>query len=308
MIRSLFLGTPEFAVPSLAVTARLTDLVAVVAQPDRPRGRGQIVLAPPTVDWARQNGIPVFQPEKFKAPETLASLEAFQAELIVVVAFGRILPRELLEVPRLGCLNVHASLLPRHRGAAPIQWAIARGDAETGVTLMKMDEGLDTGPILLQRTCAIFPKDTGESLSLRLAALGAETLAEGLPLLFSGQLKAQPQDPSRATLAPKLSREDGRIDFRASAVEIERRLRAFHPWPGASCTLPGGKHLKLLNADVVPGAGPPGQVVALSAAGLVVATGVEALRIFEVQPESGRRMKVAEFLAGHPLSVGAVLG
>jgi methionyl-tRNA formyltransferase len=307
MIRALFMGTPEFALPSLAMTARLTDLSAVVAQPDRPRGRGQHLAAPPTVEWARQHGIPTLQPDKLKTPEALAKIGAFHAELIVVVAFGRILPRELLEAPRLGCLNVHASLLPRYRGAAPIQWAIARGELETGITLMKMDEGLDTGPILLQRTCSIGPRETGETLSLRLAELGALTLAEGLPLLTSGQLQPRAQDPARATLAPKLSREDGRIDLRRGAAEIERRVRAFHPWPGAHCLLPGGKRLKILEAEVIGAAAAPGEIVVAAPGDLVVATGQGGLRIIEVQPEGGRRMKIAEFLAGHPLPAGTVL-
>jgi methionyl-tRNA formyltransferase len=307
MLRAVFMGTPEFAVPSLSAVAQLTELRAVVAQPDRPRGRERLRVAPPTVAWARQEGIRVLQPERLKEPETLATLKSLQADVFVVVAYGHILPKQLLQAPQLGCVNVHASLLPRYRGAAPIQWAIARGESVTGITLMKMDEGLDTGPILLQKRCPIAQHETGESLSRQLASLGAKTLAEGLPLLAAGGLVPQEQDPSQATLAPRLTREDGKIDFRVTASEIERRIRAFYPWPGAHCQLPGGKRLKLIRAELVSAAGLPGEVVEVSSNGLTVATGADGLRITELQPEGGRRMNLATFLAGHVLPLGTVL-
>ena len=196
-MRAIFMGTPEFALPALAATDELCDLVAVVAQPDRKQGRGQRELKPPTAAWAVAHAVPLLQPEKIRTPEVQAALSALQPEIIVVAAYGKILPRALLELPRLGCVNVHASLLPRYRGAAPIQWAIARGERETGITLMQMEEGLGSRPILLQRSCAILPEDTGESLGKRLSLLGGELLAEGLPKLERGELRAVRQDDSR---------------------------------------------------------------------------------------------------------------
>ncbi|MHB8416947.1 MAG: methionyl-tRNA formyltransferase [Myxococcales bacterium] len=307
-MRAIFMGTPEFAVPSAAAVAATCDLVAVVAQPDRPQGRGQHLAKPPVARWAMEHGIRLLQPEKIRPPEAQAALAALAPELIVVAAYGKILPRSLLELPRLGCVNVHASLLPRYRGAAPIQWAIARGERETGVTLMQMEEGLDSGPLLAQRRCAILPEDTGESLSARLALLGRQLLQEELPRLERGESRAVRQDDSQATLAPRLTREDARLDWRLPARELHDRVRAFQPWPGASCTLPGGLQLKISATSPGDGSGTPGTLLAAGPAGLEVATGAGSLWLREVQPEGRRRMRAAEFLAGHPLAPGAVLG
>jgi methionyl-tRNA formyltransferase len=307
-MRAVFMGTPEFALPSLAATDELCDLVAVVAQPDRKQGRGQRSAPPPTASWAVEHGVKLLQPEKIRGPEFQEALAALAPEIIVVAAYGKILPRALLELPRLGCVNVHASLLPRYRGAAPIQWAIARGERETGITLMQMEEGLDSGPILLQRACPILSSDTGESLAKRLSLLGGELLAEGLPKLERGELRAVPQEASQATLAPMLKREDARLDWRLPAQELHDRIRAFQPWPGASCTLPDGTGLKISASAVAEGAGPPGTILVADRSGLTVASGAGALRLTEVQPEGRRRMPAADFLAGHPLLVGSKLG
>jgi methionyl-tRNA formyltransferase len=306
-MRAIFMGTPEFALPSLAATDELCDLVAVVAQPDRKQGRGQRSSPPPTALWAAAHGVQLLQPEKIRPPEAHAALAALEPEIIIVAAYGKILPRAVLELPRLGCVNVHASLLPRYRGAAPIQWAIARGERETGITLMQMEEGLDTGPILIQRSCPIREDDTGESLGKRLSLLGGELLAEGLPKLERGELRATRQDDSQATLAPILKREDARIDWRLPAQELHDRIRAFQPWPGASCKLPAGADLKITATSVTEGAGVPGTLLGVERSGLVIGTGAGALLVLEVQPAGRRRMSVAEFLAGHPLAVGTKL-
>lgn len=305
-MRAIFLGTPAFALPSLRAVATLCDLAAVVAQPDRPRGRGQRSGRPPTAGWADAHGVRVLQPEKVRTPEFLAELLALAPDLLVVVAYGRILPRAVLELPARGAVNVHASLLPRYRGAAPIQWAIASGETETGATLMRMEEGLDSGPILLQRALAIGPGETSEELAARLAELGAELLCEGLPRLEAGALDGVRQDAAQVTLAPLLSREDGWLDLSLPASLLHDRVRAFQPWPGAACGLPGGGVLKILSTAVAPGAGAPGELLASGAGELRVATGRGALQLLFVQPEGGRRMAVAEFLAGHPLRVGSL--
>ncbi len=309
-MRAIFMGTPEFALHSLAATDDLCDLLAVVAQPDRKQGRGQRSAPPPTARWAVEHAIELLQPEKIRPPEVLDALAALEPEVIVVAAYGKILPRAILELPRLGCVNVHASLLPRYRGAAPIQWAIARGERETGLTLMQMEEGLDSGPILLQRSCPILPEDTGESLGKRLSLLGGELLREGLPKLERGELRAVRQDDSAATLAPMLKREDARLDWRLPAQQLHDRIRAFQPWPGASCKLPDGAELKILASAAVeatPGAAEPGTILAADRGALTIAAGVGALRLLELQPEGRRRMRAADFLAGHPLATGEKL-
>ena len=302
------MGTPDFAVPSLEVTAELCDLVGVVAQPDRPRGRGQRSAPPPTAAWARERGVHVSQPATLRRPEAVSEIAALAPDVIVVAAYGKILPRELLALPRLGCINVHASLLPRYRGAAPIQWAIARGETETGVTIMQMDEGLDTGPMLLQRACPIAPGDTGATLGEKLARLGAEALHEALPRLERGELHGVAQDAALATLAPRLTREDAQIDWSLPASALHDRIRAFQPWPGARCVLPDGLALKILATEVDAGEGAPGTVLAADRSGIRVATGRGALRLLEVQPEGGRRMAAGAFVAGHPLERGQRLG
>ncbi len=302
------MGTPEFAVPSLEAVADVCDLQAVVAQPDRPQGRGQRLERPPTASWAAEHGVVLLQPEKIRPPEAQAALVSLAPDVVVVAAYGKILPRSLLELPRLGCVNVHASLLPRYRGAAPIQWAIAHGEQETGVTLMQMEEGLDSGPVLAHRRCAILPDDTGESLSKRLALLGGQMLRDELPRLEHGELRAVRQDDSQATLAPRLSRDDARLDWRLSARELRDRVRAFQPWPGALCTLPDGSVLKVAATRVGDGAGTPGTVLSTGPEGIEVAAGAGSLILIEIQPEGRRRMHAAAFLAGRSLAPGAVRG
>jgi methionyl-tRNA formyltransferase len=289
-MRIVFLGTPAFAVPSLEALHRAGHaLLAVVAQPDRPAGRGQALREPATKAWARDHGVPVLQPEKVRDGRLAAELAALAPDLLAVAAYGRILGKDLLTLAPHGAINVHGSLLPRYRGAAPIQWAIANGDGETGVSVMQMDEGLDTGDVLLQRALGIAAEDTAETLAPRLAALGGEALVEALALLERGALVPVPQDPAQATLARILEKEDGRVDFGRPAAEIAARLRGFTPWPGAFTTL-DGKTLKLLAAapaaDVGPPAGPPGSAAVLPGRGLAVACGgATALLVTRVQPE-----------------------
>jgi methionyl-tRNA formyltransferase len=249
----------------------------------------------------------VLQPQRVRDEAFIARLRELAPDLIVVAAYGKILPKAVLELPQLGCVNVHASLLPRYRGAAPIQWAIARGEAETGVTLMQMEEGLDTGPMLAQARLVIAAQDTGGSLTAKLALLGGELLAKNLRALLERGLVAVPQDDALATLAPKLAREDAVLDLSRPAWELHNHVRAFQPWPGASLKLPSGKLLKVISTDLVEGDGVPGTVLAAGKEGLTVATGAGALRLLEVQPEGKRPMRAADFLLGHPLALGTVL-
>jgi len=309
-MRLLFFGTPEFAVPSLQqLLDRGEEVVAVICQPDRPAGRGQKPTPPPVKQLALVYGLNVLQPEKLRAAEALASLRAHPADLAVVAAYGKILAADVLQLPRLGCINVHASLLPRHRGAAPIQWAILRGDAETGVTIMQMDEGMDTGPMLLQRKMAIGAGETYGELQQRLALLGAAALSAALDQIQRGAAKPTPQDGAAATMAPKIEKERGQIDWAQPAVEIERRVRAFNPWP-STFTHRSSVLLKIHRSSVAnpPAAeATPGMVVALKP-DLVVACGSGALRLDEVQLEGKQRTPGAAFARGARLAVGDRLG
>jgi methionyl-tRNA formyltransferase len=309
-IRIVFLGTPEFTLPLLEACAAAGELVALVAQPDRPVGRSSKPVPPPSKVWALERGLPVLQPEKVKQGRLAALLAELRPDVAVVAAYGRILPADALAAPRLGCLNVHASLLPELRGAAPAQWAIAHGLRETGVTIMQMDEGLDTGDILLKAALQIAPDETGETLLPRLGALGADALREALPRLAAGRLVRTPQDHAKATLAPILSRDDGRIDFSRAAHELDQRRRGFTPWPGAFTTL-AGSGLKVHAARPLDAAATraPGEVERADARGLDVACGGATIwRLLEVQPEGRKRMTAAAFLAGHPLEPGDKLG
>jgi len=301
-MRIAFLGTPAFAVPPLEALHRAGhELVAVVAQPDRPAGRGQALREPATKAWARERGLPVLQPEKVRDGRLAAELGALRPDALAVAAYGRILGPDLLRLAPLGAVNVHGSLLPRWRGAAPVQWAVASGDRETGVTIMQMDEGLDTGDLLLQRTLPIAPGDTALALSPRLAALGGEALVEALDGLARGTIVPVRQDPTKVTLARILAREDGRVDWSRPASEIEARLRGFAPWPGAFTTL-DGRLLKLLSATVgdLPGAaGAPGSAARLAGRGLAVACGGgTALLVTRVQPEGRPPQEALAFLNG----------
>ncbi len=304
-----FLGTPAFAVASLDALARAGhDVACVVAQPDRPAGRGQAPREPATKRWALAHSVPILQPEKVRDGRLAASLAALAPEILIVAAYGRILGEDLLGLAPFGAVNVHASLLPRWRGAAPIAWAVAEGDRESGVTIMQLDAGLDTGDILLQRALEIAPDETSETLHDRLAELGARAVVEALQLLAARRLTPVRQDGARATLARILTKEDGRLDFGLPAARLAARVRAFTPWPGAFTTL-GGKLLKVHAAGVAAGAGlAPGAARAAPEGILVGCAGGGALVLRAVQLEGKRRLDAADFLKGQPLPPDAVLG
>ena len=308
-MRIAFLGTPAFAVPALEALQRAGhDLVAVVAQPDRPAGRGQELREPPTKTWAKEHGCPVLQPQKVRDGALARALGSWSPDLLAVVAYGRILGRDLLELAPQGAVNVHASLLPRYRGAAPIQWALAGGERETGVTVMQMDEGLDTGDILLQRAVSIRDDDDAEALARRLSVMGGEALVAALELLQSGSAVPVRQDPAEATLAPVLKKEDGRLDFAVPAERLVHRIRAFRPWPGTYTTV-AGRTLKVHAAAALGDAGlRPGEARP-DGMGLLVGCGEgSSLRLLEVQLEGKRRVPAAEFLKGSPIRAGTALG
>jgi len=311
-VRVVFLGTGAFAVPSLeAVLEAGHDVAALVTQPDREKGRGRVLGAPPTKVLAERRGVPVLQPARIKDPRAIDELRALRPDVQVVVAYGQILPRAVIDIPPLGTVNVHSSLLPRYRGAAPIQWAIVNGERETGVTTMRIDEGLDTGPILLARATPIGGEETAAELESRLARIGAEVLIETLEELSRGTLVPRPQDHARATLAPLLNKEDGRLEWARTADEIARRVRGLQPWPGVVTTL-GGAPLKVLRARAEAGPrteAPPGTLLSVDRDGLVVAAGEGTrLRLLEVQAESRRAVPAAAFAAGAHLTPGARLG
>jgi methionyl-tRNA formyltransferase len=304
--RAIFFGTPEFAVPCLSALAELHELVEVVCvitQPDRPSGRGMKLTPPPVKVRAQELGVPVLQPTKVRTPEFAAELRALRADVAVVVAYGRILPVAVLTAPRLGCVNVHASLLPKLRGAAPIQWSIVHGDRETGVCLMQMDEGMDTGAVLARAQLPIGAEETAAELTPRLSALGAQLLREQLPCFLRGELSAVPQDHAAATLAPVLRKDHGQIDWQGSAQQIHDLVRGMNPWPGAYSWLEGVR-IKLHAARVQQArerVGEPGSIVRAGHDGIEVACGQGSLLITEVQLEGSRRMPAGAFVAGHRL-------
>ena len=308
-MRIVFLGTPEFALPVLETCVRVGQLVAIVAQPDRAVGRSGKPQAPPAKRWGVEHGIPVEQPEKVKQGRLATLLSAHKPDVAVVAAYGRILPPDALAVPVHGCLNVHASLLPELRGAAPAQWAVARGYTRTGVTIMQMDEGLDTGDIRLQRATRIAADETGESLLRKLGPFGAGLLGVALRRLERGELLRHPQDHSRATYAPMLTREDGQADFSRTSLELDRRRRGFTPWPGAWTTV-AGKVLKIHAAlPLATGGREPGEVVAAGPDGIDVSCGSGTVwRLLDVQPEGKKAMPTSAYLAGHPIRPGDRLG
>ena len=315
-MRLVFCGTPAFAVPTLeALIAAGHELALVVSQPDKPVGRSQALTAPPAKQKAIAAGIPVTQPEKIRAnAEFRAHLEAIAPDAIVVVAYGRIIPPWMLALPRYGCINLHGSLLPRYRGAAPIQWAVAMGDAFTGNTTMLLEEGLDTGPILLQQTVEIQPHHTAVDLFEILAREGAPLVVKTLAGLANGTLHPHPQNHEGATFAPLLDREDGRMDFAArTAHELLNRWRGFQPWPGAFTTLEGKKliahHLQLPEPKNSPeGIDEPGTIHVVDKHFLVACAQETWLELVEVQLEGKKRMTALEFLRGNPLPDGARLG
>jgi methionyl-tRNA formyltransferase len=310
-MRIVFMGTPEFAVPSLA--ALLTSghsVVGVVTQPDRPKGRGHELAASPIKQLAVQRKIPILQPLKMKDPAFLDALSAWKPDLIVVTAFGRILPKVILDLPPHGCINVHASLLPKYRGAGPIQWALIRGERETGITTMLMDEGMDTGAMLLQERIAIAPDDTAGTLSSKLAGIGGRLLIDTLARIQDGTVTPQPQDQGQATMAPLLKKEDGLLDWTLPALDLANRVRGLSPWPGAYTYL-GEDRWVVVKASVLDRSAAavlPGTIVDATNEGVAVATGDGVLRIVEFQPANSRRMSVAQYLAGHQLAPGLRLG
>lgn len=304
------MGTPDFAANSLrALWESEDEIVAVVTQPDREQGRGRRTVPSPIKVLAQERQIPALQPEKISDPHFFSRLKDYEPELIVVVAYGQILSKAILSLPRFGCINVHASLLPRYRGAAPIQWAIIIGEERTGVTIMQMDEGMDTGDILLQKEISIETEDNLETLSDRLSRLGADALLETLKLLKPGKLKAKAQNSSQASYAPRLSKEDGEIDWGKGAGEINNLIRGMNPWPGAFTYLEG-KTLKIFGAKAIEkkAGNRPGVINGISPQGIEVATGDGSLLIAEVQLESKRRMAIADFLQGHRVEEGKELG
>jgi methionyl-tRNA formyltransferase len=298
--RLVFAGTPEFAAPCLAALIEAGyKIAAVYTQPDRPAGRGRKSQASPVKQLALQHHIPVMQPENFKTPEARAELAAWQPDLLIVVAYGLILPQAVLDIPRLGCVNVHASLLPRWRGAAPIQRALLAGDSMTGITLMRMEAGLDTGPMLLKTECPILSEDTGETLHDTLAALGAQTLLRGLAQWDS--LTPEIQDNAQATYARKLEKTEAALDWNKPALELERQVRAFNPWPVAQTEI-RGIALRVWQALALSESAsqPAGHIIRASRDGLDVATGQGILRLLQVQLAGGKPISTRDFLNAHP--------
>ncbi len=308
-LRAVFMGTAELACASLEALARsgLVQVVGVVTQPDKPQGRAMLLQPPPVKTTALALGLPVFQPVKLRLEPAVQEVARWQPDIIVVAAYGQILPKSVLTLPKFGCVNVHASLLPRYRGAAPIQWSMLNDDPETGVTIMLMDEGLDTGAMLTQRKTPIEPADTGQTLHDRLARIGAELLLDTLPDYVAGKIAPQPQPAEGSCYARKITKEDGLLDWKLPARALWNRVRAFNPWPSAFTRVPAQPQpylLKVWEAEVMARSGTPGEILAAGPEGLVVACGEQALKITTLQKEGKRRMAVREFLAGNEVRPG----
>ena len=327
-MKIIFMGTPDFAVGTLeALVQAGYEVVLAVTQPDKPQGRKQVLVAPPVKEKALELGIPVFQPKRVREPESLRVIKDYEPELIVVAAFGQILPKELLDLPKYGCINVHASLLPKYRGAAPIQWSILNGDDVTGVTIMRMDVGLDTGDMIAKTEITIAPEDTGGTLFDRLAEAGARLCVETIPSIVDGTAVYTPQDESAATKVGMIKKQDGLIDFSRPAKEIECQVRGLNPWPSAYTSL-AGKTLKIWAADMRADAdeadttlasgaassvsditsAAPGTVVLIKKDSFGIQTGEGILVCKEVQLEGKKRMSAGDFLRGNAVAVGTVLG
>jgi methionyl-tRNA formyltransferase len=309
VLRIVFMGTPELAAVSLRalIASRASEIAGVVTQPDQPKGRGLKLQPSPVKEFAQQENLPVLQPERARDENFIRQLTALQPELIAVAAYGQILPKAILELPRFGCLNVHTSLLPKYRGAAPIQHAILNGDAETGVTIMKMDAGLDTGDVLTQERTQITAADNSQTLHDRLAAIGANLLVRTIPDFVAGKIQPLPQPSEGVTYAAKIKKQDGQIDWTQPARVIWNRARAMVPWPGAftySSEPSQPQLLKIWDAEAVERSGEPGHVLQADKSGIVIGCGTGALKILALQREGGRRLNAAQFLAGHPLRVG----
>ena len=307
-MRVVFLGTPDFAVPSLdALVLAGHSVVGVFTQPDRPKGRGQQVAESPVKQAAVRLGLPVFQPERIRRPESIEQLRSFGADLMVVVGYGQIIPQSIIDLPRRGILNVHASLLPKYRGAAPIQWAIASGETKTGVTIMQIDAGLDTGDMLAKASTDIGPDETAPELSARLAALGAQLLIDTIGAIECGTAIREKQNDSEATLAPILKKEDGRVDWTRPAREINNRRRGFTPWPGAYTTF-RGQPLALLRTEALEDTSLLPGVVRVDGKKLLVGTGDGALAVADVQPGGKKRMSAEAYINGYKPQNGERMG
>jgi methionyl-tRNA formyltransferase len=307
-LRVVFMGTPDFAMSTLeGLIASGVNLCGVFTQPDRPKGRGKQLAAPPIKELALRHDIPVFQPTRLRNPEAVEQVRELKPDLVVVVAYGQILPQSVLDIPRFGCINVHASLLPKYRGAAPINKCIVDGETETGVTTMMMDVGLDTGDMLIKRSLNIGPNETAGELHDRLAPMGREALEETLQLLCAGKLIREVQDDALSNYAPMMKKEDGLIDWSLSAVAIHNQVRGLSPWPGAYTHL-DGVVLKLAETSVTAGESDAGTVLAAVADGVVVACGEGALRVGALQLPGKKRLPAAEFVKGRSLALGTMLG
>jgi methionyl-tRNA formyltransferase len=303
-VRIIFAGTPQFAASALAELIQEHQIIAVLTQPDRPSGRGMQLTASPVKQLALQHGLPVLQPASLKTEEAQQTIAQLNADLMVVAAYGLILPKTVLQMPRLGCLNIHASLLPRWRGAAPIQRAILAGDAETGVTIMQMDEGLDTGDMLLKKTCAIAGDDTALTLHDKLAVLGAQAIVEALQQLQQGKLNPQQQDAQLATYAAKLTKSESQLDWKQDAVQLERAVRGYFPFPAAKATL-GETTIKILHAHTSAGKdAEPGTVIATDKSSIYIACGKGVLALDVLQKPGGKALPVVQFVQGLPIQIG----
>ena len=303
-MRIVYMGTPDFAVPALEKLAAAYDVAAVFTQPDKPVGRKQVMTPPDVKVCAQRLNIPVYQPSSMKTPEAAELLKSFAPDVVVVAAYGQILPKAVLEVPRLGCVNIHGSLLPKYRGAAPIQQAVLNGDKVTGVTTMLMDEGLDTGDILLTKETEIGENETSAELFDRLSALGGELILETLAALENGTVTPKKQDEALATHTSKIDKSLCPIDFSRSAQKIHDQIRGLYSWPVATAEI-GGKRVKIHKARMAQGSGKPGEI--LSVKPLVIACGEGALEILELQPEGKKKMTAEAFAAGHQLKKGELL-
>jgi methionyl-tRNA formyltransferase len=305
-VRTIFFGSPEFAVPCLEALHDMSEVAVVISQPDRPAGRGLAMRPPAVKKRALELGLEVWQPTKVRTAEFAAKLKGLEADVAVVVAYGRIVPRAVLDAPRMGCVNVHASLLPRWRGAAPIQWSVVHGDAETGVSLMQMDEGMDTGAVLATTSTLIARDDDAATLSDRLSKMGAELLRTELPRYVAGEITPRPQDESAATMAPLLKKEHGRIDWNKSSEAVHNQIRGMNPWPGAHTVL-GERRIKVhrtVASTLDPEGATPGQVTALDAEGILVACAEGTLEIQELQESGRKRVDARAFASGRGVAVG----
>ena len=309
-MKIVYMGTPDFAVAPLeALIQAGHQVTAVVTQPDKQRGRGKEVQMTPVKECALKHGIPVFQPIKIKEKEAVDRLREYPADIFVIAAFGQLLSEEILEMPPFGCVNIHASLLPAYRGAAPIQWVILNGEKETGVTIMQMEKGLDTGDMLLKKAIPIEPKETGESLHDKLMEIGAELIVEALPLIESGAIIPEKQEDSKSSYASRLNKEMGHIDWNKDAEELERLVRGLNSWPSAYTSY-RGKTLKIWEADVIgeQSGKLPGEITQVGKDFVDVACGKDILRIYSLQLEGKKRMAVKDFLLGYEIKPGMMLG